>query len=106
MDRRANGRQYHWPARNRGSCFAWGLDNNLTRNVSLADPLQIVELKGLLADPFNVVLGLSIGAAGSVGASGRNSLRIIGRRAGAADLAGTARSAAVAAPAGDLARKM
>ena len=26
-----------------GACIAWGLDNNLTRKVSLADPLQIVE---------------------------------------------------------------
>ena len=25
-----------------GACVAWGLDNNLTRKVSLADPLQIV----------------------------------------------------------------
>jgi drug/metabolite transporter (DMT)-like permease len=46
-----------------GACLAWGLDNNLTRKVSLADPLQIVELKGLIAGPFNLVLGLSIGAA-------------------------------------------
>jgi drug/metabolite transporter (DMT)-like permease len=45
-----------------GACLAWGLDNNLTRKVSLADPLQIVELKGLVAGPFNLVLGLSIGA--------------------------------------------
>jgi drug/metabolite transporter (DMT)-like permease len=44
-----------------GACLAWGLDNNLTRKVSLADPLQIVELKGLIAGPFNLVLGLSIG---------------------------------------------
>ncbi len=29
-----------------GACIAWGLDNNLTRKVSLADPLHIVELKG------------------------------------------------------------
>ena len=46
-----------------GACLAWGLDNNLTRKVSLADPLQIVEMKGLIAGPFNLVLGLSIGAA-------------------------------------------
>lgn len=46
-----------------GACVAWGLDNNLTRKVSLADPLQIVELKGLLAGPFNLVLGLVAGAA-------------------------------------------
>jgi drug/metabolite transporter (DMT)-like permease len=46
-----------------GACIAWGLDNNLTRKVSLADPLQIVELKGLIAGPFNIVLGLLFGAA-------------------------------------------
>ena len=31
-----------------GACVMWALDNNLTRKVSLADPLQIVELKGLI----------------------------------------------------------
>ena len=46
-----------------GACVAWGLDNNLTRKVSLADPLQIVELKGLIAGPVNLLLGLAIGAA-------------------------------------------
>jgi drug/metabolite transporter (DMT)-like permease len=46
-----------------GACLAWGLDNNLTRKVSLADPLHIVELKGLVAGPFNLALGLSAGAA-------------------------------------------
>ena len=45
-----------------GACIAWGLDNNLTRKVSLADPLQIVELKGLIAGPVNLVLGLLAGA--------------------------------------------
>jgi drug/metabolite transporter (DMT)-like permease len=45
-----------------GACIAWGLDNNLTRKVSLADPLQIVELKGLIAGPFNLILGLLLGA--------------------------------------------
>lgn len=45
-----------------GACVAWGLDNNLARRVSLADPLQIVELKGLIAGPFNLVLGVAIGA--------------------------------------------
>lgn len=44
-----------------GACIAWGLDNNLTRKVSLADPLQIVELKGLIAGPFTLVLGLAAG---------------------------------------------
>jgi hypothetical protein len=41
-----------------GACIAWALDNNLTRKVSLADPLQIVEIKGLVAGPINLALGL------------------------------------------------
>jgi drug/metabolite transporter (DMT)-like permease len=45
-----------------GACIMWGLDNNLTRKVSLADPLQIVQLKGLFAGPVNVALGLWAGA--------------------------------------------
>jgi drug/metabolite transporter (DMT)-like permease len=44
-----------------GACIAWGLDNNFTRKVSLADPLQIVMLKGLIAGPVNIALGLSAG---------------------------------------------
>ncbi len=43
-----------------GACIAWGLDNNLTRKVSLSDPLQIVQLKGLTAAPVNLVLGFWI----------------------------------------------
>jgi drug/metabolite transporter (DMT)-like permease len=39
-----------------GACVAWGLDNNFTRKVSLADPLQIVELKGLVAGPLMLCL--------------------------------------------------
>ena len=60
-----------------GACIAWGLDNNLTRKVSLADPLQIVELKGLIAGPVNLGLGFlaggyfpdlfSVAAAGVIG---------------------------------------
>ena len=44
-----------------GACLAWGLDNNLTRKMSLADPLQIVEVKGLIAGPVNLALGLWAG---------------------------------------------
>jgi drug/metabolite transporter (DMT)-like permease len=44
-----------------GACIAWGIDNNLTRKVSLADPLQIVELKGLIAGPVNLGLALLSG---------------------------------------------
>ncbi|MSO67799.1 MAG: DMT family transporter [Pseudolabrys sp.] len=44
-----------------GACIAWGLDNNFTRKVSLADPLQIVEIKGLVAGPINLLIGLWAG---------------------------------------------
>lgn len=44
------------------ACIAWGVDNNLTRKVSLSDPLQIVQLKGLVAGPINLALGLLSGA--------------------------------------------
>jgi drug/metabolite transporter (DMT)-like permease len=44
-----------------GACIAWGIDNNLTRKVSLADPLEIVQLKGLIAGPVNLLLGLWAG---------------------------------------------
>ena len=44
-----------------GACIMWGLDNNLTRKVSLSDPLQIVELKGLVAGPINLALGIWAG---------------------------------------------
>ena len=44
-----------------GACVAWGLDNNLTRKVSLSDPLRIVELKGLVAGPVTIGLGLWMG---------------------------------------------
>lgn len=45
-----------------GACVAWGLDNNLTRKVSLADPLQIAMLKGLAAGPVTLALALARGA--------------------------------------------
>jgi drug/metabolite transporter (DMT)-like permease len=44
-----------------GACVAWGVDNNLTRKVSLSDPLHIVELKGLIAGPVSLILGLVAG---------------------------------------------
>lgn len=45
-----------------GACLAWGIDNNLTRKVSLSDPLQVVELKGLIAGPVTVALALWTGS--------------------------------------------
>jgi len=45
-----------------GACFAWAADNNLTRNVSAADPVQIAMLKGLCAGAVNTGLALVFGA--------------------------------------------
>jgi drug/metabolite transporter (DMT)-like permease len=44
-----------------GACIAWGIDNNLTRKVSHANPLQIVQIKGLVAGPVNLTLALATG---------------------------------------------
>lgn len=44
------------------ACLAWGIDNNLTRKLSFADPLQIALLKGSVAGGVNVALALSIGS--------------------------------------------
>ena len=41
-----------------GACILWGLDNNLTRNISAKDPLTIVAWKGLVAGTFSLLLGL------------------------------------------------
>ncbi|MBI3516794.1 MAG: DMT family transporter [Proteobacteria bacterium] len=45
-----------------GACLCWGIDNNLTRKLSSADPLQIVMVKGLTAGTVNVALALFQGA--------------------------------------------
>lgn len=45
-----------------GACLAWGIDNNLTRKLSRADPVQIAMLKGLAAGIVNLVLALTLGA--------------------------------------------
>ncbi|TAM45119.1 MAG: DMT family transporter [Acidobacteria bacterium] len=44
-----------------GACLAWAVDNNLTRKISASDPLQIASLKGLVAGPTSIVLGLAAG---------------------------------------------
>jgi drug/metabolite transporter (DMT)-like permease len=44
-----------------GACILWGLDNNLTRNISAKDPLTIVAWKGLVAGSFSLILGLVLG---------------------------------------------
>lgn len=54
---------FHWGAvLIAGACFCWGIDNNLTRKLSSADPVQIAMLKGLVAGPVNFALALAAGA--------------------------------------------
>ena len=45
-----------------GACLAWGIDNNLTRKLSGADPVQIAMLKGLAAGAVSLGLALARGA--------------------------------------------
>ena len=45
------------------ACLAWGIDNNLTRKLSSADPVVTAIIKGLTAGSVNVALALLLGAA-------------------------------------------
>ena len=45
-----------------GACVAWGVDNNLTRKLSSADPVQIAAIKGLVAGAVNLALAFGQGA--------------------------------------------
>jgi drug/metabolite transporter (DMT)-like permease len=55
---------FHWGALLIvGACVCWGIDNNLTRNLSSADPVQIAMLKGLVAGTVNLLLAIANGAA-------------------------------------------
>ena len=52
-----------WPALAiLGACFAWAIDNNLTRKVSLTDATWIASVKGLAAGAVNLVLAFFLGA--------------------------------------------
>lgn len=57
-----------------GACVAWGVDNNLTRKLSSADPVQIAAIKGCVAGAVNLGLALAHGATlpplGAVAAAG------------------------------------
>jgi len=44
-----------------GACLSWGLDNNLTRRISVRNPIQIVQVKTLAAGLGNVVLAAVAG---------------------------------------------
>lgn len=53
-----------WPALMvLGACLAWGIDNNLTRKVSLADAAWLASIKGLCAGLVNSAIALALGAA-------------------------------------------
>lgn len=45
-----------------GACFAWGIDNNLTRKVSLTDATWIASVKGLVSGAVNFIIAFSLGA--------------------------------------------
>jgi len=44
------------------ACVCWGIDNNLTRRLSGADPVQIAMVKGVAAGVINTALGFAHGA--------------------------------------------
>jgi drug/metabolite transporter (DMT)-like permease len=45
------------------ACLGWAIDNNLTRKVSLTDPVQIAALKGGAAGLVNIAIAVGTGAA-------------------------------------------
>lgn len=45
-----------------GACFFWGLDNNLTRKISLSDARQITIIKGLIAGVTNTAIAFALGS--------------------------------------------
>lgn len=52
-----------WPAISiLGACFAWGIDNNLTRKVSMTDATWIASVKGLAAGSVNLLVAFALGA--------------------------------------------
>ena len=52
-----------WPALAiLGACLAWGIDNNLTRKVSLTDASWIAMVKGVVAGSVNLLIALGLAA--------------------------------------------
>jgi drug/metabolite transporter (DMT)-like permease len=45
-----------------GACLAWGIDNNLTRKISLSDATWVASIKGVVAGIVNLSLALALGA--------------------------------------------
>src|SRR6185436_14695337 len=44
------------------ACFAWAIDNNLTRRVSAGDPVTIAAIKGVAAGAVNIAIALVLGS--------------------------------------------
>lgn len=55
------------PAAILAACLCWGIDNNLTRKVSLSDPMRIAAWKGLVAGGCNLILALTVAHAAPPG---------------------------------------
>ncbi len=49
------------------ACLSWGIDNNVTRNISHLDPVLTASFKGLIAGSSNLFLGYLIGERLSAG---------------------------------------
>lgn len=45
-----------------GACFAWAIDNNVTRKIAAADPIKVVAIKSFVAGGVNILLALFLGA--------------------------------------------
>lgn len=43
------------------ACLLWALDNNLTRKVSIGDPIVVASIKGLVAGAVNTGVALAVG---------------------------------------------
>ncbi len=50
------------PAAVLAACLCWAIDNNLTRKVAAADPVQVAGIKGLSAGAMNLAIALIVGA--------------------------------------------
>lgn len=56
------------------ACICWGIDNNITRGLTTADPVALAMVKGLVAGTVNLAVGAAAGAAipapGTIAAAG------------------------------------
>ena len=59
----ADGSATLWSLAIVGACFAWAIDNNLTRRISAGDPVQIAGIKGMVAGIVNTGIALAWGDA-------------------------------------------